>query len=104
MSRRRATAHSGYMSNYPSYPAPVQQPQRTLTRSRDNKIVAGVCGGFAEYTGLDVTLVRIVLVAATVFGLGSPVLIYLVGWVLMPEQQTAQAAAFRETSTESARP
>jgi phage shock protein PspC (stress-responsive transcriptional regulator) len=92
------------MSNYQSYPPPTQQPKRPLTRSHDNKIVAGVCGGFAEYTGLDVNLVRIVLVAATVFGLGSPILVYLVGWVLMPEQQPTYAAAFRDTSTESARP
>ena len=80
---------------------------RTLTRSRDNKIVAGVCAGFADYTGLDVTLVRIVLVAATILGVGSPILIYVIGWALMPEQpwpQAPQAAVLRDSSTESAKP
>ncbi len=96
------------MSSYQPYPAPspAQPAPRTLTRSRDSKVFAGVCGGFAEYTGLDANLVRIVLVAATVLGAGSPILVYLVGWVLMPEQPwtTPQAAALRETSTESTRP
>lgn len=80
------------MTNYEPYPQPPQPApaaptaQRTLTRNRDQKVVAGVCAGFADYTGLDVTLVRLVLVAATVLGAGSPILVYLVGWVLMPER------------------
>ena len=94
------------MSNYQPYPSSVaaHPAPRTLTRSRDKKILAGVCGGFAEYTGLDVNLIRIVLVAATILGVGTPVLVYLVGWALMPEQPWPQAAALRDSSTESAKP
>jgi phage shock protein C len=76
------------MSSYEPYPPPVPaQPaaRKQLTRSRNDKMVAGVCGGFAQYTGLDPTLVRLVLVAATVLGAGSPIIVYLVGWLLMPE-------------------
>lgn len=57
---------------------------RLLTRSRDDRWIAGVCGGIADYTGVDVTVVRVVLVAATVLGAGSLVLGYLAAWVLMP--------------------
>lgn len=72
------------MTNYDSYPAPRPQGKR-LVRTPDDKMVAGVCGGVARYLGVDANLVRILLVAAVVFGLGSGVILYLVGWVLMPE-------------------
>jgi phage shock protein C len=57
---------------------------KKLTRSRDQKWLGGVCGGIAEYTGLDVNLVRVVVAVATVLGLGSLILAYLVAWALMP--------------------
>ena len=77
------------MSSYDPYappPVPAQSAPRTvLARSRSDKMVAGVCGGFAAYTGYDVNVIRIVLVAATVFGVGSPIILYLVAWLLTPE-------------------
>lgn len=57
--------------------------EKRLTKSRDKKI-SGVCGGLAEYLGVDPTLMRIAWVAAAVFGLGSAVLIYLVLMLVMP--------------------
>lgn len=95
------------MSNYQPYaPRPAEPARRPLTRSRDRKMVAGVCAGFADYTGLDVTLVRIVLVAATIFGVGTPLLVYAAGWLLMPEQPwpSPYATSLRDSSTESANP
>lgn len=59
--------------------------QKRLTRSRSDRMVAGVCGGLAEYLGIDVTLVRILVVVATVLGFGSLVLAYIIGWILIPE-------------------
>jgi phage shock protein C len=58
---------------------------RQLTRPQD-RMVAGVCAGIAEYAGLDVTLVRIIVVLGTIFGFGSFLLIYLIGWVLIPSE------------------
>ena len=69
----------------PTPPAPEPVPARRLTRSSRDRIIGGVCGGFAEYSGLDANLIRIILVAATVLGLGSGVIIYLAGWLLLPE-------------------
>lgn len=40
---------------------------KKLTRSRKERMIAGVCGGLAEYLGWDPTLVRIVYVLATIF-------------------------------------
>ncbi|MDZ5619572.1 PspC domain-containing protein [Nocardioides bizhenqiangii] len=77
------------MTNYEPYPPPVPaqpaRPRTLLVRSRSDKMVAGVCGGFADFTGFDVNLIRILLVAATVLGAGSPIIVYLAAWILMPE-------------------
>ena len=70
----------------PVQPAPVQPVPRTLlVRSRNDRVVAGVCGGFADFTGFDANLIRILLVAVTVLGAGTPLIVYLAGWLLMPE-------------------
>ena len=49
---------------------------RKLTRSR-NSMLGGVCAGVAEYTGADVNIIRLIVVAATIFGLGSMLLVYI---------------------------
>ncbi|NKQ55146.1 PspC domain-containing protein [Amycolatopsis sp. K13G38] len=58
---------------------------KKLRRSSSDKMLAGVCGGWAEMLGVDAAILRILLVAATIFGLGAPVLLYAACWVLMPE-------------------
>jgi len=58
---------------------------RQLTRSHD-RMVGGVCSGVADYTGLDVTLVRLIVVLGTIFGLGSFFVAYLIGWLLIPNE------------------
>lgn len=76
------------MTNNAPSPSPVPVPPRPrtlLVRSRQDRVVAGVCGGFAEFTGIDATLIRLVFVAATVFGLGSPLILYGAAWLLMPD-------------------
>jgi phage shock protein PspC (stress-responsive transcriptional regulator) len=56
-----------------------------LQRSRDQRIIAGVCGGLAEWLGWSVTLVRVLFVLVSVFSAAFPgILIYIVLWVLMP--------------------
>ena len=65
-------------------PQPTTHTRR-LVRSRDDRIVAGVCAGVADYLGVDVTLVRVLTVVATVLGLGSVIVAYVVAWLLMPE-------------------
>lgn len=65
--------------------SPANAPARRLTRSRDDKILGGVCAGIAEYAGLDVTLVRLLTVLGVVFGFGSVAVAYVVAWVLLPK-------------------
>ena len=66
-------------------PAHTASPRR-LVRTRDDRWLGGVCGGIADYTGLDANLVRLLVVLGTVLGFGSLLVAYLVAWVLMPEQ------------------
>ena len=58
-----------------------------LRRSRDDRMLGGVCGGFAAAFKIDATLLRIAVVAATLLGLGSIVLVYLACWLIMPEEE-----------------
>jgi phage shock protein PspC (stress-responsive transcriptional regulator) len=60
---------------------------KTLVRTRDGRIVAGVCSGLAEYFGIDANLIRVIVVVLTVFtgGVGGA-LAYLAAWVVIPEE------------------
>ena len=73
------------MSNV--HPAPPQAPaaNKRLTRSRTDSMIGGACGGVAEYTGLDANLVRLLAVLGTILGFGSIIVVYLVAWLLMPQ-------------------
>ena len=55
-----------------------------LTRSRNNRMIAGVCGGLADYSGIDATIVRILFVVLALAG-GPGILIYLALWVILPK-------------------
>ena len=58
-----------------------------LRRSTTNRIIAGVAGGLGEYFNIDPTILRIAFILLTVFG-GSGILIYLVLWLIMPNDQS----------------
>ena len=54
-------------------------------------MIAGVCGGFASYSGIDVNIVRLVMVLLALLG-GTGVVLYLVAWVIVPVEDAASAA------------
>jgi len=60
---------------------------RPLRRSVDDRQIAGVCGGLADFFGLDSTTVRVVYVFATIFTAFAGTLVYLLLWILVPEQE-----------------
>src|SRR5579875_3688288 len=62
-------------------------PRASLVRPREGRMIAGVCAGFALAYGWDVSLVRIVLLVALFFGVGTPLLAYLIAWIVMPNAQ-----------------
>ncbi len=69
----------------PSPPPPGPQPKIPLRRTRDNRVVAGVCGGLGRATGVDPVVFRVVVAILAVFG-GAGILLYLVAWALIPEE------------------
>jgi phage shock protein PspC (stress-responsive transcriptional regulator) len=78
----------------PSWPPPPEPvPERPqLRRSRTDKILGGVNGGLAEYSGIDALLWRVGFVALTLAA-GTGVIVYLLLWVLMPAGPPAAAGA-----------
>lgn len=67
----------------------VNTTSKRLRRSSTDKMVAGVCGGWAELLGVDAAILRILLVAATIFGIGFPILLYAICWIVMPQDEAA---------------
>ncbi|MBN8714243.1 MAG: PspC domain-containing protein [Xanthomonadales bacterium] len=57
---------------------------RILRRSKQDRMLAGICGGIAEYLGWDPTVVRVGWIILTLLG-GSGILIYLILWLVMPK-------------------
>jgi phage shock protein PspC (stress-responsive transcriptional regulator) len=64
---------------------PVKKPG--LQRSRDQRMIAGVCGGIAEWLGWSASVVRLLYVIVSVASAAFPgILAYVILWVLMPER------------------
>lgn len=66
---------------------------KTLVRSRKDRMLAGVCAGVADYFGIDVTLVRVVVAVVSLVTGGAGVLAYLAAWVIIPEEGESTSIA-----------
>lgn len=77
--------HCGEMVGTPTRSVnPV--PGKKLTRSRSDKMLAGVCSGLAAYCGMDATLMRLLVALAIFFsGILPGMIIYLVAALIIPE-------------------
>ncbi|MFQ5778505.1 MAG: PspC domain-containing protein [Terriglobia bacterium] len=73
---------------------PPPPPAKPLRRSRANKMIAGVCAGFADYFELDISLVRVIWLLVALFG-GGGLIAYLICWIIIP---------YREVETSSPLP
>lgn len=71
---------------------------RSIYRSNQDYRLAGVCGGIAEYLGIDATLIRLVWILLTFLG-GSGILAYLVAWVFIPNRPTTTSDFDRKGGT-----
>ena len=62
-----------------------------LQRSRKHKMIAGVCGGLAEWLGWDPTVVRILYVVVSCVSVAFPgILAYIVLWLIMPKAPASE--------------
>ncbi len=79
----------------PSAASPV------LRRSKTDRVIGGVAGGLGRFLGIDPVILRVAFVVLTLAG-GSGVLLYIIGWIAIPEEKTGdplgpsrQASAYR---------
>lgn len=80
------------------YKQSSQAGPRSLVRTRQGRMLAGVASGVARYAGVDVTLVRIAFAVITlVGGIGIP--LYLASWLLIPDEDAAHSIAADFTSS-----
>ena len=73
----------------PPPPPPPPPATRPLLRRDQDKHLAGVAGGLADYFGVDAALLRVAMVVLAFLGVGIP--LYLVGWVAMPSPSMPQS-------------
>jgi phage shock protein C len=59
---------------------------KILVRSRKGRMVAGICAGIADYSGLDVTLVRVIVTVVSIITGGAGALAYLAAWMIIPDE------------------
>jgi phage shock protein C len=74
--------------------------RRLLRRSREDKKIAGVCAGIARYFGIDVTLVRVLMICFVLWPPGVGVIAYLVCWIVMPQEPLLLQPPRRENAPE----
>jgi phage shock protein PspC (stress-responsive transcriptional regulator) len=95
MGGRPCLGHDGDMNDTQQSPPPAGpeaefDPRRLrsiadMTRSRDDRVVAGVCAGAARYLNVDPVVVRVVIAVLTVAGFAG-VILYVAGWLLLPAE------------------
>lgn len=63
---------------------PTQPSYKQLYRSRENRMIAGVCGGLGTYFDVDPTVIRLVAAAGALMGVG--IIAYIIAWIIIPLQ------------------
>jgi phage shock protein C len=87
----------------PTMPPQPDEIPRVLRRSRDERVIGGVCGGLGRYLGLDPVLLRIAFVILALAG-GGGLLLYVVAWILIPEAREGEVlGAARPASVDTTR-
>ena|ERR1700733_5065004 len=80
--------HDNFCSNCGAMTAQgtsIPRSVRPLSRPMSEAKIAGVCAGFARYSGLDVTLVRVLWVVLTLCPPCPGLIAYIVAWIVMPK-------------------
>ena len=64
---------------------------KRLYRSRKDRMLGGVCAGLGEHLDVDPTVIRLVWVVLTAISMGTGILVYILAWIIIPEEDTAGA-------------
>ena len=79
-------------------PPPAYQARKRLVRSTNDRKIAGVCAGLADYFDLDATVIRIVWLVAVLCA-GTGLLAYVILWIALPEGLTGLPATSTTTAS-----
>jgi phage shock protein C len=64
----------------------MSEEPKKLYRARDERMIAGVCGGLGKYFNVDPTVLRVLFVATAIFGIGGGILVYILMMIIVPEE------------------
>ena len=65
---------------------------KRLYRSKTERIIGGVCAGIGVHLDVDPTVIRLIWVAATLLSLGVGIIVYIIAWIIIPEQESTETA------------
>jgi phage shock protein C len=74
--------------------------KKRLERSKTDRVFAGVCGGIAKYLDIDPTIIRLIWVVFTVFSVGTGLLLYLIGIIIIPDEKNSLSKTKEKIKTE----
>lgn len=60
--------------------------KKKLYRGKKERMIAGVCGGVAEYLNVDPTIIRLLWVLGSLIW-GAGIILYLLAWIIIPEKK-----------------
>lgn len=63
----------------------MNEPKR-LYRSRNDRMISGLCAGLGQYLGMDPTVIRLIFVLTGIFLFPAPILVYLIMMLVVPEE------------------
>lgn len=64
---------------------------KRLFRSKNNRMLGGVCAGLGEHLDIDPTVIRLILAVVTLLSFGTGIIIYILAWIIIPEEETGGA-------------
>lgn len=70
--------------------------EKVLKRSRTNRVIAGVCAGLAKYFNLDIALMRVLFVVATICG-SFGFWMYVILWIVVPEENILDQGGYEQS-------
>jgi phage shock protein C len=59
-----------------------------LYRSKNDRILGGVCAGLGEHLDVDPTVIRLIWAVVTLLSFGTGIIIYILAWIIIPEDDT----------------
>ncbi|MGM5484708.1 MAG: PspC domain-containing protein [Nanobdellota archaeon] len=75
---------------------------KKLTRSREDRVIAGVCGGLAEYFGTSSAMIRLIWILILVVSAGTGLIAYIIAAVVIPEKEESKKSAGKRSGKKSA--